>query len=475
MIHITAAEGKYYFSEVAILTSGQSTDVDEKIMTLDQLEDLKDSYRTRRLIMSSEDYTKLLTLIRGRQSGTASYPSFIGNAGKVLAVKATEDGVEWITLPSGNSGGSETPPSEIPSDEIHFTTVAGSIDYLGTQGDQILLSDNSIVDITATEETFTFNVPAGRHIVKLVESAERNNYVSVGGEALVELHNFPTLSTVTKFNFTTHSYNPLPNLTKVPNFLPSNIINVEGMFLGASSFNQPLNNWNVSNVTNMYRMFGDATSFNQDLNNWDVSNVTDMSGMFVNASSFDQPLNNWNVSNVTDMSFMFEGASAFNQPLNNWNVSNVTNMQGVFFVATSFNQDLNNWNVSNVTDIVEMFYNATSFNQDLNNWDVSNVTDMEGMFSGASAFNQPLNNWNVSNVTRMHSMLRDTSAFNQPLNNWDVSNVTVMNQMFRGANAFNQDLSNWCVSNFPTMPSEFDLNATNWTLPRPVWGTCPAP
>jgi surface protein len=72
-------------------------------------------------------------------------------------------------------------------------------------------------------------------------------------------------------------------------------------------------------------------------------------------------------------------------------------------------------------------------------------------------------------------MFRGTSAFNQPLNNWNVSNVTVMNQMFSDASAFNQDLSMWCVSNIPNMSSEFDLNATNWTLPKPVWGTCPAP
>jgi len=38
--------------------------------------------------------------------------------------------------------------------------------------------------------------------------------------------------------------------------------------------------------------------------------------MFFNASSFNQPLNNWNVSKVTDMSFMFWHAESFNQPLN---------------------------------------------------------------------------------------------------------------------------------------------------------------
>ena len=294
----------------------------------------------------------------------------------------------------GNGGGG------IPSSEMHFTTLAGSVDYVGTQGDQILLSNGTIVDITATDTTFTFNVPSGKHKVKLVESSGRSNYVSVGGEALVELHNFPTLSTVTKFNFVTGNFNPLPNLTKVPNFLPSNIIDIEGLFSGATSFNQDLNNWNVSNVTNMNYMFSYTTSFNQDLSNWNVSNVTSMVGMFYQATSFNQDLNNWNVSNVTNMESMFYGASSFNQNLNNWDVSNVTSMTVMFYEATSFNQDLNNWNVSNVTNMAVMFYGATSFNK---------------------------------------------------------------------------DLSMWCVSNFPTKPSGFDLNATNWTLPRPVWGTCPAP
>jgi hypothetical protein len=92
MIHITAAEGKYYFSDVVILTSRQSMNIDEQTLTLDQLEGLKDGYETGRLIMTSGDYTKLLTTIE-----TAPYPSLTGNANKVLAVKATEDDIEWTT------------------------------------------------------------------------------------------------------------------------------------------------------------------------------------------------------------------------------------------------------------------------------------------------------------------------------------------------------------------------------------------
>ena len=41
-----------------------------------------------------------------------------------------------------------------------------------------------------------------------------------------------------------------------------------------------------------------------EISNWDVSNVTNMRWMFANASSFNQPLNKWNVSNVKDLSLI---------------------------------------------------------------------------------------------------------------------------------------------------------------------------
>jgi surface protein len=96
-------------------------------------------------------------------------------------------------------------------------------------------------------------------------------------------------------------------------------------------------------------MFYDATSFNQPLNNWDVSNVTVFLDMFIGATSFNQPLNNWNVSNVGIMTQMFKNATSFNQPLNNWNVSNVTNMANMFENAISFNQPLHDWNWTNIS------------------------------------------------------------------------------------------------------------------------------
>ena len=38
-----------------------------------------------------------------------------------------------------------------------------------------------------------------------------------------------------------------------------------------------------------------------EISNWDVSKVTNMDSMFAGATSFNQPLKNWNVSNVTNM------------------------------------------------------------------------------------------------------------------------------------------------------------------------------
>jgi len=83
------------------------------------------------------------------------------------------------------------------------------------------------------------------------------------------------------------------------------------MFSCASSFNQPLDLWNVANVTTMECMFRLATSFNQPLEQWNVANVTTLKRMFCNASSFNQPLDQWNVANVTTMFMMFLGASSY--------------------------------------------------------------------------------------------------------------------------------------------------------------------
>ena len=61
-----------------------------------------------------------------------------------------------------------------------------------------------------------------------------------------------------------------------------------------------------------------------------TSGVTSMEWMFMGASSFNQPIGDWQVDQVTNMSSMFHGAKSFNQPLNDWRVNDVTIVTGIF-------------------------------------------------------------------------------------------------------------------------------------------------
>jgi surface protein len=301
-----------------------------------------------------------------------------------------------------------------------------------------------------------------------------------------------------------------------------NVTDMEAMFI-QTGFNQPLADWDVSKVTNMANMFTGSQGlgleyFNQDITGWNVGNVTNMSFMFGDNKRFNQPIGSWDVSNVTNMSGMFYQAEDFNQPLANWNVGNVTSMSDMFSSAINFNQDLSNWCVSNFstqpsgfTDttvswtlpkpvwgtcpppLPEFYYplRNTRFNPTTPSWrdfyapagfifvpndgiyTESPITSMEFMFDSSTINDPDIVLWDVSTVTDMTNAFALAYSFNQPIGSWDVSNVTSMNSMFLDALSFNQDLSSWCVSNIPTAPSSFDNNTSNWTLPKPVWGTCP--
>ena len=79
----------------------------------------------------------------------------------------------------------------------------------------------------------------------------------------------------------------------------------------------------------------------------------------------------------------------------------------------------------------------------------------------------------IEAVTDMSAMFYWTWSFNQDIGGWDTSNVTDMSWMFADAHSFNQNLSGWCVPLIASEPFWFDTDADDWTLPRPVWGTCP--
>ncbi|SMG53957.1 surface protein, partial [Marivirga sericea] len=185
----------------------------------------------------------------------------------------------------------------------------------------------------------------------------------------------------------------------------SNVLSLNQMFRGATTFNESIEHWDVSNIVLFFGMFWDATSYNQPLNNWTLTNVKSISNMFHGASSFNQPLNNWVTTGLTDIKVMFKNAVSFNQSVNNFDVSLVQDFAGTFEGATSFDQPLNNWDMSSANTLALMFYQASSFNQDLSSWDVSKVSTMGFMFGFAGSFNQNLGNWDIGEVASMTDML----------------------------------------------------------------------
>jgi surface protein len=226
-------------------------------------------------------------------------------------------------------------------------------------------------------------------------------------------------------------------------------------FFGCTNLTVPATDApNLSGTTDMSYMFRGATSFNEPINHWDVSNVTNILALFWNATSFNQPLNSWNVSNVNNMSYTFYDATSFNQPLSSWNTTSVTNIASMFQNASAFNYPINSWDVSNVTEISYLFNNATNFNQNINNWDVSKVANMAGVFYNATSFNQPLNSWNTASATAMRRMFYNATAFDQDLSTWDVSNIVAsttalyngLDQMFYNAGLSTPNLDSTLTS-----------------------------
>lgn len=156
----------------------------------------------------------------------------------------------------------------------------------------------------------------------------------------------------------------------------------------------------------------------------------------------------------------------------------------------TFGDDDFNIFTGQVTNMSYLFYRERMEEYpDIRYWDTSNVTRMDWMFAGGNAinyaaeqkFNLDISGWDTSSVENMSFMFFQARHFNQDISGWNTSGVMPnihgqisMVRMFDNARAFNQDLSDWCVA-IGTVPARFDDNTPSWVLPKPEWGTCPAP
>ncbi len=181
---------------------------------------------------------------------------------------------------------------------------------------------------------------------------------------------------------------------------------------------------------------------------WGALGLSSLSGAFWGAANL-ETVPAWLPAGVVDVSFMFAGASSFDQPLGGWDVSGVVSLEG-------------------------MFAGARRFDQALGTWDVAGVIDMNSMFAGAAAFlGEGVEAWDVSSVADMSEMFVGAVSFEGNIEAWDVSSVSDMSAMFFDAVSFDRDLSRWCVDLIVEQPVDFAEGTISWSLPKPVWGTCP--
>ncbi len=187
----------------------------------------------------------------------------------------------------------------------------------------------------------------------------------------------------------------------------------------------------LSHVTSMFRTFADCAKRNGPANmgSWNTEHVTVMNGMFSGATAFNQDIGNWNTEKVTSMTGMFSNATAFNQDIGGWQTGEVLSMTNMFSGALAFNQDIGGWDTRKVTGMLRMFQSAFAFNQGIGGWDTGNVTNMDFMFGSAFAFNQDIGGWKLNSSVNMTNMLYNTgldcSNYSQTLIGWQSNNPGV--------------------------------------------------
>ena len=228
-----------------------------------------------------------------------------------------------------------------------------------------------------------------------------------------------------KINDTASMFSDCYNLTTVPNFDTSNVINMSSMFAYCGEKLTTVPNFNTSNVLDMAHMF-DGSQFLTDVPNFNTINVINMSSMFEHCLILTKTPN-FNTSNVIDMSYMFYYCYSLNTILN-LNTNNVLYMNGMFYDCKSLT-NIPNFNTSKVINMSNMFCECDNL-INTSNLNTSNVQDMGYMFYRCNHLAN-IYNYNISNVVTMTHMFQYCNNLkNLPLFD-SISNAqTDMSDMF---------------------------------------------
>jgi len=304
----------------------------------------------------------------------------------------------------------------------------------------------------------------------------------------------------------------------------SGVTDLSGLFKGDTSFNGDITHWDTASVTNMDELFANASAFNQDLGGWCVSQMaTEPLDFDTGASSWDiaNARPNWNMDcallkqahtvsvsagagGATDPTGSFaiwhgRRVAIDLQPASGYVVADASGCGGEViedrFVSGVITKDcsvtvsfsafyLADNGVTVLCDEAQMGDSAQvggeTFTKrakgDITTANAattctSGITDFSDLFKNATGFNGDIGHWDVSDGVNFLSMFERASAFNQDLSYWDTTRATNMDYMFYKASAFDQDLSGWCVEQITGTVWGFDFGATQWTAPKPKFGT----
>lgn len=296
----------------------------------------------------------------------------------------------------------------------------------------------------------------------------------------------------------------------------SNVTDMEFMFYKCPEFNGKIGNWNVGNVTSMHSIVTDCSSLNQDFSNWMVPYIDSSAFNIPTLTSQVLPLPEFRkLPNMPLPSEMIDDSTLIITSQNDFSSFTIqlpdkihirqedgrvlsrtyieeTNMYeyiahgelATYINLTELTSPSNEIKVMGNSVTVTRLPSANYkprivpyrtlspliFNCEL----PSDYTDFGNMFNNMEFLTiVGIDDWNTSNITSLDNAFTNSVSFNSNLSAWDVSNVTSMTNAFSGCSKFNKDLSSWCVSEIPVEPIDFSKDTSLWTLPKPVWGTCP--
>ena len=299
----------------------------------------------------------------------------------------------------------------------------------------------------------------------------------------------------------------------------SHVVDMEYMFKDATGFNQDLSNWCVQRMSSEpYNFRKNAVAWNKPQPVWGtcpkeeitlpedafVVELTKYRNGYYSASKSDVGIvrtarsgANWQLHNILTGELLCDQNGIYN-----YNVIHDANSDDTTYIKLPLNQKMtvgmtgefggvkmyvgvterysDDMTIYGAVNILQYPSTVLSIEHAVEGYELtiphelpSGLTTLDKYFMDSNLFNQDISHWDISAIGSTNSMFNGAKSFNQDISKWDVSNVHAMTTMFSSAQAFNQDLSQWCVKHIDGPGYQWDYNTPNWTLPKPVWGTCP--